>query len=218
MDENSDYFDCGYASLPGLVPSEVAAAYLSIMQNAMGATRELQHRFLFKENVVSKQSLEMLSDNFPFSLGFLWAMTPVMVKITGLDLLPSYAYARVYQQGATLSVHSDRASNEHSLNFTLGYSDSIPWAFSIEQNKLGEFEIFNSQSTRDFGDNPYKDILMQPGDAVAYRGTHFRHGRMTPNPNRWSAHLFLGWVDRNGPYKSNAFDGMVLPPAANFKF
>jgi hypothetical protein len=29
---------------------------------------------------------------------------------------------------------------------------------------------------------------------------------MQPNPNKWSAHLFLFFVDRDGPYRQHAFD------------
>ena len=46
-----------------------------------------------------------------------------------------------------------------------------------------------------------------PGDAVLYRGVQHRHGRLTPNRNAWSAHLFLHWVERDGPFASHAFDG-----------
>jgi hypothetical protein len=47
---------------------------------------------------------------------------------------------------------------------------------------------------------------MSAGDAVMYRGVNHRHGRLDPNPNSWSAHLFLHWVDPNGPYADHAFD------------
>ena len=40
---------------------------------------------------------------------------------------------------------------------------------------------------------------MEVGDAVLYQGVNYAHGRITPNPNAWSAHLFLHFVDRNGP-------------------
>jgi hypothetical protein len=30
---------------------------------------------------------------------------------------------------------------------------------------------------------------------------HRRHGRTTPNPNGWSAHLFLHWVERGAPLR-----------------
>jgi hypothetical protein len=51
---------------------------------------------------------------------------------------------------------------------------------------------------------------MQPGDAVLYRGTQLRHGRIEPNPNGWSAHLFMHWVDRTGPHAAHAFDAERL--------
>lgn len=218
MRNDTDYYHDGYVSLPGLLPPEVAAAYLSVMQNAMGQSKEQQHRFLEKKRAVSEQSLELLSDNFSFSLTFLWSLTPVMEEVTRKQLLPSYAYARVYPKGARLDVHSDRQSNEHSLNLTLGYADDIPWAFEIEKRELRDTEILDPEMYKDFDGNEYVDIAMKPGDAVAYRGVNFRHARLTPNPNEWSAHLFLGWVDRNGPFKSNAFDGMALPPPAKFYF
>ncbi len=47
---------------------------------------------------------------------------------------------------------------------------------------------------------------MQPGDAVLYRGIDLRHGRTQPNPNQWSAHLFLFWVERSGEFAQHAFD------------
>ena len=55
---------------------------------------------------------------------------------------------------------------------------------------------------------------MRPGDGVLYQGTHHRHGRLTPNPNSWSAHLFLHWIDRNGDYAAEAFDRPALQRAA----
>ena len=55
-------------------------------------------------------------------------------------------------------------------------------------------------------------VAMAAGDAVLYQGVHHHHGRVTPNPNRWSAHLFLHWVERNGAYADYAFDGQ-RPPA-----
>ena len=59
---------------------------------------------------------------------------------------------------------------------------------------------------------------MEVGDAVLYQGVHHRHGRMSPNPNGWSAHLFLHWVDRDGPHRAHAFDGNAAPAEVNFSF
>ena len=46
-----------------------------------------------------------------------------------------------------------------------------------------------------------------------YQGVHHRHGRLDPNPNAWSAHLFLHWVDPAGPYRDEAFDRPTLQRA-----
>jgi len=37
-----------------------------------------------------------------------------------------------------------------------------------------------------------------------------RHGRVTPNPNRSSAHLFLHYVERGGRFEDHAFDAARL--------
>ncbi len=58
----------------------------------------------------------------------------------------------------------------------------------------------------DFGDEPFESFSMQAGDGVLYRGSLRRHGRIVPNPNRWSAHAFLQWVDPDGPHSGEAFE------------
>jgi hypothetical protein len=68
----------------------------------------------------------------------------------------------------------------------------------------------------DFDSRDYASIAMAVGDAVLYQGVHHRHGRMTNNPNGWSAHLFLHWVDREGPYRHHAFDGKIKPAPVQF--
>jgi hypothetical protein len=67
-----------------------------------------------------------------------------------------------------------------------------------------------------FGDDAYAEVSMQPGDAVLYKGVHHRHGRVTPNPNRWSAHMFLHWVDAEGPWRAEAFDRKPAAQAVDF--
>lgn len=218
MSKTSQYFDNGHVVLKNLLPREVVSAYLSIMQKAVGDTPELQKRYWATAHAVSQPSLELFSNTFPFSLGLLWGLTPVMEDIVGAKLLPSYAYGRVYPKGSRLEVHSDRKSNEHSLNLTLGYSDGIVWDFSMEAKPRADDDILKTDTADDFGGNDYVNVQMQPGDGTAYRGVHFRHARLKPNPNAWSAHLFMGWVDRDGPFKNHAFDELKLPRPAEFYF
>ncbi|MDZ7627305.1 MAG: hypothetical protein U5J99_02715 [Parvularculaceae bacterium] len=70
----------------------------------------------------------------------------------------------------------------------------------------------------DFGDETYASIDLKPGDALIYKGVNHRHGRVTPNPNRWSAHLFLHSVDLDGPFAEWAFDKRPPPTPGDFGF
>ncbi len=216
MDRTAEYNENGFVLLKNLLPREVAAAYLGIMQKAMGETPEKQNRFRLNTPAVTQPSLELFSNNFPFSLALLWGLTPTMQEITGADLLPAYAYGRVYARGAQLNVHNDRPSNEHSLSLTLGYSDDVVWDLWIDAKRLADSETAKATEDWIFNEQDYVCLKMNPGDAVAYQGVHHRHARAAPNPNRWSAHLFMGWVNRNGQHRDHAFDGLSLPPDPAF--
>ena len=51
-------------------------------------------------------------------------MLPVMAKETGLELIPTYSYARIYKEGNILPKHTDRQSCEISTTLNLG---GDPW-------------------------------------------------------------------------------------------
>jgi PKHD-type hydroxylase len=50
-------------------------------------------------------------------------------------------------------------------------------------------------------------IQMNPGDAVVYKGIEKIHWRNKYNEGRWQAQVFLHYVDANGPYSSEKYDG-----------
>ena len=220
MEIPSGYEEKGYVSLKGLLSPEIIKTYLAIMQKNMGDTLEAQQRFLSKADLVllPVQSYEVPQHLFPFSAALLWGLTPVMEMVTERKLLPTYAWGRIYPKDGLCVVHNDRRSNEHSLNLTLGYSDDIIWDFCVAPQQLSDDLIDHNVAYKDFGDLKYDRLRMEPGDAVAYHGPKHYHGRIDPNPNRWSAHLFLGWVEKDGPQKAHAFDGQQLPPPAQFQF
>jgi hypothetical protein len=147
-------------------------------------------------------------------LYFLWGLTPIVSEIVGRELLPTYDSFRIYREGDICRVHSDRYSCEHSLSLTLDYSDGEVWDLQLEKRRSDP----SAAVEEDFGADAFASIPMQVGDAVLYQGVHHRHGRVTPNPNGWSAHLFLHWVDRDGPYRDHAFDGQVKPAPVSFSF
>ncbi len=207
MKVNGNYQERGYAHIEGLIPPEVATAFLRQVKTDLP---QLTQQFLSHAPIIRKTSVDVYANEYPPMLQFLWGLTPAMRELTGRDLLPTYNYFRLYRRDDICRVHSDREACEHSLSLTLAYSDGEVWPLEIGADPIDEPEDI----VDDFAGKPFTSIAMQPGDAVLYRGVHHRHGRIAPNPNRWSAHMFLHWVDRDGPHAGQAFDVMAGPTKA----
>ena len=173
------------------------------------AGRPLQS-FVAEGPLLRGRAIELYAYQYAPMLAFLWGLTPRMAQATGRALLPTYAYFRAYQQGDICRVHYDRPSCEHSLSLTIAYGEDKPWALSVA-TEAGERPT--GEVTEDFGSRRYGSVAMAPGDAVLYQGTHRLHGRLEPNPNSWSAHLFLHWVERDGQYAEHAFDRPAIERA-----
>lgn len=114
---------------------------------------------------------------------------PIMEKNTGLKLIPTYSFYRVYRNGDILYPHKDRPSCEISTTvcFNYSYDDSeYTWPIIMDGNS----------------------VEMKPGDIVIYRGVDLEHSREIFNPpnDDWHVQAFLHYVDANGPYVNYAYD------------
>ena len=202
MDVVGDIHSDGYAHIRNLVPEEVARAFMARFKEAThGKPIPLSTPQPFPA-VLKHPAFDVSSDLFKPMEFFLWGLTPIMSKLVGRDLLPSYTYFRIYLKDDICRVHSDRPSSEYGLSMTLDYSDGEVWDLQIGKERIDSLYPLSD----DFGSMNHASIGMGIGDAVLYQGSHYAHGRMRPNPNGWSAHLFLFFVDRNGPYAKHAFD------------
>lgn len=208
-----DYQGRGYAHLAGLIAPEVAQAFLQGLKQDMGPAPIPLSRVGEHVNLLNRPAFEAYGHFWKPMLYFLWGLTPIVNELAGRDLLPTYDFLRLYRAGDVCRVHSDRLSCEHSLSLTLGYSDDKLWPL-----EFGKARVEPSARVEDAFDEEFSSVAMAVGDAVLYQGVHYRHGRTTPNPNRWSAHLFLHWVDRDGPYRDQAFDGRLDPAPVDFAF
>ena len=120
-------------------------------------------------------------------------MLPVMKQHTGLDLVPTYSYARAYKKGDTLHRHKDRPSCEISTTLNLG---GDPWPIFIEPSgevgKEGE------------------KVLLEVGDMLVYSGCELEHWR-EPFQGNICGQVFLHYNHVNGPFaEKNKFDGRPL--------
>ena len=210
---NGDYRRNGYAHIERLTPPEVTKA---VLRQVKADLPDMTRRFLSHAPIIRKTSIDIYERDYPPMLQLLWGLTGAMEDLTGRPLLPTYNYFRLYRRDDICRIHSDRPACEHSVSLTLGYSDGQVWPFEVGTEPIEAPEDIESN----FRGAPSVAIAMQPGDAIIYRGVEHRHGRSTPNPNRWSAHMFLHWVDRDGPYAGEAFDlrHAKLDPASEADF
>ena len=211
------YQESGYAILRGAAPPEVASGILGLIGAAMSAP-QVAERMKSRPTVNTKQSYEFHSSQFPTVFGFHWGLTSRLADLTGKRLAPSYCFFRAYQQGDRCTVHSDRPACDHSVSLALGYADGLVWPIEVGRRYFDFEEASKLKIADDFGGEDYASVSLNPGDALVYKGVNHRHGRITPNPNRWSAHLFLHWVDLDGPFAEWAFDKRPPPAPRDFIF
>jgi len=216
MKIEGDYSKDGYALVREMIPPQVAQAFMWLLKR-----RKLPDGVVpavpdgLELGVLTRNVYELYGNDFPPMKTFLWGLTPVMEQVTGKRLVPTYDYFRIYREGDLCHVHRDREACEHSLSLTLAYSDGKQWPLELgREGAKGPADIIAD----DFGPEPMSSLAMAVGDAVAYQGVGHRHGRTTPNPNRWSAHLFLHWVDPEGPHRDQAFDGKAIFEPVDFTF
>ena len=210
----ASYRSTGYAHLTSFVPREVCTMLLARMKTDL-VRQGIEMSGLEQQGPLLRASApELYGHHYPMFASFLWGMTPAVQQLTGEALLPTYAYFRLYRQGDICRVHGDRPACEHSLSLTLAYSDGIAWPLEVSPRRI---EQPYARADEQFAiEDRAGSVAMQAGDAVLYQGVHHHHGRTIPNPNRWSAHLFLHWVARDGPYADQAFDGQPPPSHVSF--
>lgn len=208
------YYRDGYRLLEGLIPREVATGLLARMQVDLARQKVDLGRLVQHGPLLARPAIELYGYHYPMFAAFHWGLTATVSAAVGRPILPTYCYFRLYREGDICKVHGDRPACEHSLSLTLGYSDDQVWPLEVARWPIAE-----PVARADNAFTPEDDavaVAMQPGDGVLYRGVHHHHGRTMPNPNRWSAHLFLHWVERDGEFAGEAFDKQ--PPPAQVEF
>lgn len=133
-------------------------------------------------------------------------LLPHMEEASGLKLIPTYAYARVYAPGEVLKIHRDRPACEISATITLGFDGDV-WPIYIGKpsETPTEFSRVDAHGETVYAVN-VTNAAMEVGDAILYRGCEMYHGRDEYKEGKWQAQVFLHYVDANGPHKDWAYD------------
>lgn len=170
----------GYVSIPSVFPvafMEIALRYyLSYVSRAGYYVVKDTHRAL-------DRYADALSE----------AMMPTiqrqLEKATGLILLPTYSFARIYTTESRLSKHVDRSACEISATMTVG-----------SRNVNSSWPIFLESEGRAI------EIDLSPGDVLVYRGTELAHWR-EPLPEGIWCQVFFHFVQESGRFADQVYDG-----------
>ncbi len=107
---------------------------------------------------------------------------PIMEKESGVKLIETYSFARIYKNGDELKRHKDRPSCEISTTMNLGGDE---WSIYLE---------------------PDIKVNLNPGDMLMYRGCDLEHWR-EPFTGQDCGQVFLHYNDASGKdAKQNKFD------------
>ena len=128
---------------------------------------------------------------------------PRMEKETGLQLIPTYSYARLYKTGDILKRHKDRPSCEISTTLNLG---GAPWPIFIDgtgsDNVIDEYKQIHKPNAP-----KGTKVLLEVGDMLVYSGCELEHWR-EPFEGDICGQVFLHYNHVNGPFANkNMFDG-----------
>lgn len=118
-------------------------------------------------------------------------LQPVMEKVSGRKLQPTYSFLRIYGSGAVMEKHIDRPACEFSASLTLGYQASSLWPLWVESR------------------NEAIPNLLDRGDLLVYKGCEIPHWREKFSGRYW-IQMFFHYVDAKGPFADHKYDNRVM--------
>jgi hypothetical protein len=126
----------------------------------------------------------------------------VMQKKTGLKLVPTYSYTRLYRTGNILNRHKDRPSCEISTTLCLGGDH---WPIYLDptgaDNVIDEYKNIHKP-----GAPKGVEVNLKPGDMLIYSGCELEHWR-EPFQGKMCGQVFLHYNHADGPFaKTNLYD------------
>jgi len=171
-------------------------------------------RFMYENNIHSEDPIlgtwsdEQIPNTFSCYGDFvmetlIMKVLPKMKKETGLDLIPTYTYARAYKKGDCLHRHKDRPSCEISTTLNLG---GDPWPIFIDptgsDNVVDEYKNIHKPNAP-----KGERVDLEIGDMLIYEGCKLEHWR-EPFEGEHCGQVFLHYNNKKGEFKDiNIFDG-----------
>ena len=115
---------------PVVVENVLNASTLAICQKYYSTTIENGDYVLG-----DKQSRRFKSHNEPLSRILHYEVLPLIEKIVGKKLMPSYTYLSAYVKDSDLPAHTDRADCEYTVSFLINKPDNSHWPIYLHKVK-----------------------------------------------------------------------------------
>ena len=119
--------------------------------------------------------------NPPIGIQMLYELKDKISKVVGLDLQPTYSYARIYRKGDELPKHIDRKASEFGVSITTQSDSEWPMYFEIDGNETKE--------------------VCGIGEAIIYKGSKTPHWR-NKLKGEIQVQLLLFDVNSDGKYSN----------------
>ena len=179
----SSFQSDGYKKVQGLVDDLTVKTISQYFENKINR-REWAAKSELAEGDASK--LGYYAD--PLIEVMLEQSRPAIEQHTGFLLEPTYSFSRVYQGGEEVKPHTDRPSCEISATINVACTGEI-------------WPIWMQYKDRD----PVK-CLLNPGDAVIYKGCEVTHWRRKLPEGQINVQFMLHYVAKNGSNVGYKFD------------
>tara|TARA_R110000796_G_C14519442_1_gene430722 strand:- start:719 stop:1339 length:621 start_codon:yes stop_codon:yes gene_type:complete len=175
----------GYVLVKNFVPKQTAKMLFNYLVCLSVSKKLLNPNIRLEGDEQVPESLLAINGDTIFE-SLLFSLREKMELNTGLSLLPTYSYRRLYTHGNILHKHTDRPECEISATIKLSDNSEYNWPIWMQDTA----------------------IELEDGDAVLYRGCDLEHWREPCGGSK--KHLmgqtFLHYVDVDGPFIDSAFE------------
>lgn len=173
----------GHAKIRGLLSCEMRGLVRHYMDLSLRSGR-----MVVSDNDVIAGQFEQYAAMLSESL--LSLLQPRVESIVGEVLIPTYSFWRIYERGAVLREHVDRAACEIGVSVTVASEpQEVQWPLWVRGM-----------------DSHIRSISLRSGDGVIYRGAQIPHWRYAFD-GTLQYQMFFHYVRRDGPYAQFAYDG-----------
>lgn len=173
----------GYVKVEGLIDAQTVKTISQYFENKIN-----RGEWVGKQEIEQGEASKLGYYADPLIEVLLKQCLPAVEEQTGLELEPTYSFSRVYQEGEELTPHTDRPSCEVSATINVACTGDT-WPIWMQ-----------------YEDKDPAKCLLNPGDAVIYKGCEVTHWRRKLPKGQINVQFMLHYVDKNGPHAEYKFD------------